>query len=112
PQKQEGPGELHRRFADKASDFLTWLNLWRYLHERQADLSSNQFRRLCRAELLNYLRVREWQDLHGQLRAAARDLGIKLNPARDEPDADRIHTALLAGLLRHRRLEQGRHRGA
>ncbi|HZA85061.1 MAG TPA: ATP-dependent RNA helicase HrpA, partial [Actinomycetes bacterium] len=105
--RQERADELHRRFADKASDFLTWLNLWRYLHERQAELSSNQFRKLCRAELLNYLRVREWQDLHGQLRAAARDLGIKLNPAQDEPDADRVHTALLAGLLSHIGLRQG-----
>jgi ATP-dependent helicase HrpA len=105
--RQEAADERHRRFADKASDFLTWLNLWRYLHERQAELSSNQFRKLCKAEFLNYLRVREWQDLHGQLRAAARDLGIKLNPATDEPDADRIHTALLAGLLSHIGLKQG-----
>jgi ATP-dependent helicase HrpA len=105
--KQEAADERHRRFADKASDFLTWLNLWRYLHERQAELSSNQFRKLCKAEFLNYLRVREWQDLHGQLRAAARDLGIKLNPAQDEPDADRVHTALLAGLLSHIGLKEG-----
>jgi ATP-dependent helicase HrpA len=105
--RQEQADELHRRFADKGSDFLTWLNLWRYLHERQAELSSNQFRKLCRAELLNYLRVREWQDLHGQLRAVARDLGIKLNRAEAEPDADRVHTALLAGLLSHIGLKQG-----
>jgi ATP-dependent helicase HrpA len=105
--RQERADELHRRFADKGSDFLTWLNLWRYLHERQAELSSNQFRKLCRAEFLNHLRVREWQDLHGQLRAVARDLGIKLNRAEAEPDADRVHTALLAGLLSHIGLNQG-----
>jgi ATP-dependent helicase HrpA len=105
--RQEAADERHRRFADKGSDFLTWLNLWRYLHERQAELSSNQFRKLCKAELLNFLRVREWQDLHGQLRAAARDLGIRLNPAEAEPDADRVHTALLAGLLSHIGLKQG-----
>src|ERR687897_148721 len=105
--KQEGADEPHRRFADKGSDFLTWLNLWRYLHERQAELSSNQFRKRCRAEFLNYLRVREWQDLHGQLRAVARDLGIRLNPPQDDPDADRVHTALLAGLLSHIGLKQG-----
>ncbi|HET7518882.1 MAG TPA: ATP-dependent RNA helicase HrpA, partial [Actinomycetes bacterium] len=75
--------------------------------ERQAELSSNQFRKLCRAELLNYLRVREWQDLHGQLRSVARDLGIKLNRPDAHPDADRIHTALLAGLLSHIGLKQG-----
>jgi ATP-dependent helicase HrpA len=103
--RQEAADERHRRFADKGSDFLTWLNLWRYLHEQQSSLSSNQFRKLCRAEFLNYLRVREWQDLHGQLRAAARDLGIRLNRA--EADADRVHTALLAGLLSHIGLRQG-----
>jgi ATP-dependent helicase HrpA len=105
--KQEAADAQHRRLADPGSDFLSWLNLWRYLHERQAELSSNQFRRLCRAEFLNYLRVREWQDLHGQLRAVVRDLGIKLNRAEAEPDADRIHTALLAGLLSHIGLKQG-----
>ncbi|HKQ00127.1 MAG TPA: ATP-dependent RNA helicase HrpA [Actinomycetes bacterium] len=105
--RQERADELHRRFADQRSDFLTWLNLWRYLHERQAELSSNQFRKLCRAELLNYLRVREWQDLHGQLRSVARDLGIRRNPPTDEPDADRVHTALLAGLLSHIGVKQG-----
>jgi ATP-dependent helicase HrpA len=103
--KQQAADERHARFADKGSDFLTWLNLWRYLHERQAELSSNQFRRLCRSEFLNYLRVREWQDLHGQLRAVARDLGVKLS--RTEADPDRIHTALLAGLLSHIGLKQG-----
>jgi ATP-dependent helicase HrpA len=103
--RQEAADERHRRFADQGSDFLTWLNLWRYLHERQAELSSNQFRKLCRAEFLNYLRVREWQDLHGQLRAVARDLGIRLNRAEAHPDA--VHTALLAGLLSHIGLKQG-----
>jgi len=105
--KQEAADTQHRRFADPGSDFLSWLNLWRYLHEQQSSLSSNQFRRLCRAEFLNYLRVREWQDLHGQLRAVVRDLGIKLNRAEAEPDADRIHAALLAGLLSHVGLKQG-----
>jgi len=105
--RQERADELHRRFADQRSDFLTWLNLWRHLHERQAELSSNQFRKLCRAEFLNYLRVREWQDLHGQLRSVARDLGIRRGPPTDEPDADRVHTALLAGLLSHIGLKQG-----
>src|SRR5215218_7210079 len=103
--KQEAADTQHRRFADKGSDFLTWLNLWRHLHELQAELSSNQFRRRCRAEFLNYLRVREWQDLHGQLRAVARDLGVRLNRAEPHPDA--IHTSLLAGLLSHIGLKQG-----
>jgi ATP-dependent helicase HrpA len=105
--RQQAADTQHRRFADPGSDFVAWLNLWRYLHERQAELSSNQFRKLCRAEFLNYLRVREWQDLHGQLRAVARDLGIRLNRPDAEVDRDRVHTALLAGLLSHIGLKQG-----
>jgi ATP-dependent RNA helicase HrpA len=103
--RQQAADERHHRFADKGSDFLTWLNLWRYLHERQAELSSNQFRKLCHTEFLNYLRVREWQDLHGQLRSVARDLGI--TPTRTSGDQDRVHTALLAGLLSHIGLKEG-----
>jgi len=64
--------ESHRRFADRNSDFVAYLNLWRYLRTEQAARSSNQFRKLCRSEYLNFLRVREWQDLHGQLRSVAR----------------------------------------
>ncbi|WP_289017551.1 ATP-dependent RNA helicase HrpA [uncultured Ornithinimicrobium sp.] len=81
------------------SDFLVLLNLWRYLQRQQKDLSGSAFRRLCKAEFLHYLRVREWQDLHAQLRQAAKGLGLQLN---DHPaDADRVHQSLLAGLLSH-----------
>ncbi len=58
---QQAADDKHRRFADPDSDFVTYLNLWDYLAERQRELSSSAFRRLCRAEFLNYLRVREWQ---------------------------------------------------
>jgi ATP-dependent helicase HrpA len=91
--------ELHARFEDPGSDFLGLLNLWRYLQEQQDALSSSQFRRLCRAELLNYLRVREWQDVYGQLRQVTRSMGIRRNAEPAEPD--RIHRSLLAGLLSH-----------
>jgi ATP-dependent helicase HrpA len=97
--KEEAARQKHARFADEHSDFLAFLNLWNYLREQRRDLSGNQFRRLCRDEFLHYLRIREWQDLVGQLRTIARDLGIAVN---DEPaDAARIHAALLAGLLGH-----------
>src|SRR5262249_35251773 len=61
--------------AREAADFLAFLQLWEYLHERQRELSGSAFRRLCRREYLHYLRVREWQDVYGQLRQAARDVG-------------------------------------
>ncbi|NAS21522.1 ATP-dependent RNA helicase HrpA [Herbidospora sp. NEAU-GS84] len=97
--KQQAADEKHRRFADKESDFLTYLNLWRYLREQQKELSSSAFRRLCKAEYLNYLRVREWQDIDAQLRSVARTLGVVLNTA--DADPQRVHLSLLAGLLSH-----------
>jgi ATP-dependent helicase HrpA len=90
---------MHARFADESSDFISILNLWRYLQEQQAALTRNQFRRLCKAEHLHWLRVREWQDIHGQLRQVARSMRIAIT--HEEADRDRIHQSLLAGLLSH-----------
>ncbi len=106
PSRSRGPAEqavdqMHARFADPTSDFLAYLNLWRYLRERQKALSSNQFRKMCRAEYLHYLRVREWQDLEAQLRQAARAVGVAAGALPAEPDSVRVHSALLAGLLSH-----------
>ena len=106
---QQAADEKHGRFADPGSDFLSYLNLWNYLAERQQALSSSQFRRLCRAEFLHYLRVREWQDLVGQLRQLAKTLGIKTpgtkavggGPTGTPANAQHIHLSLLAGLLSH-----------
>jgi ATP-dependent helicase HrpA len=97
--KQQQADEQHKRFADPTSDFLTYLNLWNYISEQQKALSSSAFRRLCRTEFLNWLRIREWQDLHSQLRRVARSLGLSLNSGYPGPDA--VHQALLAGLLSH-----------
>jgi len=96
--------QKHARFRDETSDFLTLLNLWRYLRTQQRDLSSSAFRRMCRADYLNYLRIREWQDLESQLRQVAKQLELSVAPRGDgseEWDGDAIHTALLAGLLSH-----------
>ena len=89
----------HARFDDPNSDFLAYLSLWTYLEEQQAARSPNQFRKLCRSEFLNYLRVREWQDVYGQLRQAARSLDMQISSAAGTADA--IHRSLLAGLLSH-----------
>ncbi|HEV2372559.1 MAG TPA: ATP-dependent RNA helicase HrpA [Streptosporangiaceae bacterium] len=139
---REAADAMHARFAQPGSDFLAFLALWDYVRDKQHELSSSAFRRLCRREYLHYLRVREWQDVHAQLREAAQELGIR----GDRPDrgrtspggkpqrqaspperstagegesgaqvpadlADRVHQALLAGLLSHigmRDAEQGR----
>ncbi|HEX5946982.1 MAG TPA: ATP-dependent RNA helicase HrpA [Acidimicrobiales bacterium] len=91
--------ELHARFADPDSDFVAVLNLWRHLEAEQRSRGSSQFRRMCRAEHINHVRVREWQDLVRQLREVARELGLRRN---DQPATpERIHRALLAGMLSH-----------
>nr|WP_221381264.1 ATP-dependent RNA helicase HrpA [Actinoplanes polyasparticus] len=107
-EKQQQADEKHARFTDKESDFFSYLNLWRYLREKQQELSGNQFRRLCRSEFLNYLRVREWQDIYAQLRQVARTLGLSLVEDREEvAEGQHVHTALLSGLLSHIGLKEG-----
>ncbi|WP_367115277.1 ATP-dependent RNA helicase HrpA [Actinophytocola sp.] len=104
-EKQAAADQQHARFRDPESDFLSYLNLWRYLTEQRKELSANRFRRLCRAEFLNYLRVREWQDVAGQLRQMTKSLDITPNETPAEPA--RIHMALLAGLLSHIGMKPG-----
>ncbi|MFF5214405.1 ATP-dependent RNA helicase HrpA [Micromonospora sp. NPDC000442] len=121
--KQAQADQAHARFADKESDFVAYLNLWRYLREQQRALSSSAFRRMCRAEYLNYLRVREWQDIVSQLRQVLRtpddknrgrgrrgatdgapDGGGRRQAGADLPeeiDTPKVHQSLLPGLLSH-----------
>ncbi len=98
-EKQQASNEKHRRFADKKSDFLAFLNLWRYLQEQQKALSKNQFRRQCQKDFLNYLRIREWQDIYHQIRLTVREMGLPINS--EKAEYQQIHTALLSGLLSH-----------
>ncbi|MBB2902758.1 ATP-dependent helicase HrpA [Kineococcus radiotolerans] len=110
-EKREQAAQLHARFRHEQSDFLTYLNLWSYLQHLQRDLSSSAFRRRVKAEMLHFLRIREWQDTYSQLRRVTRDLRFSVEvrePAElgeDELfpapgyDADAVHRSLLAGLL-------------
>ncbi|RWR17860.1 ATP-dependent RNA helicase HrpA [Microbacterium enclense] len=115
--RREEADRFHARFTDPTSDFLSLLNLWEYLQEKQAELGSSAFRRLCRSEHLNYVRVREWVDVHRQLSSllgAGRGEGRGgANPRRTAPrdrashapeghaQGDAIHRAILSGLLSH-----------
>lgn len=98
-EKQQASDEKHRRFADKDSDFLAFVNLWHYIQTQQKALSKNQFRKQCQKDFLNYPRVREWQDIYHQLRLSVREMGLPINTL--EANYQQIHTALLAGLLSH-----------
>ena len=102
--KQQLAAEKHARFRDELSDFTGFLNLWNYIQEKQRELSSTQFRKLCRNEFINYLRVREWQDLFTQLRQMAKPLGISLDNKREADPVgnyEGVHISLLSGLLSH-----------
>ncbi|CAM5491459.1 ATP-dependent RNA helicase HrpA [Streptomyces abikoensis] len=98
-EKQAQADQQHARFKDETSDFLAFLNLWRYVREQQKTLSSSAFRRMCKSEFLNYLRIREWQDIYSQLRTVAKQMGVHM--AEEDAAPDRIHQSLLAGLLSH-----------
>lgn len=121
---QEAADLAHSRFLDSSSDFLTYLNLWRYLCTQSRDLSGSAFRKMCQREFLHYLRTREWQDLTHQLRQLLKELGISARPlakpsrssyqvdpeSRDliaacqsltskHSDTDAIHRSLLVGMI-------------
>ena len=100
-EQREAADELHRRFADENSDFSAILNLWAYLRERQQELSGSQFRKLCRREHINWLRVQEWQDLVRQLRQLAKDVGLTVEAGPVDPVGrhEAVHKSLLTGLL-------------
>ncbi|MFJ8073369.1 ATP-dependent RNA helicase HrpA [Streptomyces sp. NPDC096176] len=101
--KQTQADQQHARFKDETSDFLAYLNLWRYIREQQKERGSSSFRRMCKQEYLNFLRIREWQDIYAQLRTVAKQMGFHL----EEPSAgaaaseQSVHVSLLAGLLSH-----------
>lgn len=98
-EKKQSADDKHRRFFHEDSDFMTFVNLWDYLKKQQKELSSNQFRKQCKQDFLNYLRVREWQDIYLQLHQSMRELGFKLN---DEPGSYHgVHVSILTGLLSH-----------
>ncbi|MFI6345087.1 ATP-dependent RNA helicase HrpA [Streptomyces sp. NPDC050560] len=118
--KQAQADQLHARFRDETSDFLAYLNLWRHVREQQRSRGSSAFRRMCKAEFLNFLRIREWQDIYSQLRAVTRQMGIEsardadadaagrardaegaADEARREAADRQVHLSLLAGLLSH-----------
>ena len=91
--------QAHEEFFTGESDFIGYLNLWKFYRRLKGKVSRNQLRKACTQRFLAYNRMREWDELHGQLRDAAADQRYHLNDTPAEPDA--IHRALLTGLLNH-----------
>lgn len=135
PQNKKGEAEAaHRRFLHGKSDFLGWLQLWKFYDDALAILpSKSQARKFCRQNFLNYLRMQEWRDIHrqtGELLANLDDKGEKRNKSDSTKSTDdiqspamandkdggyaRLHKSLLAGLLGRigKRGDDGEYRGA
>jgi len=95
--KKQASDEKHRRFWDENSDFVSYVNLWNYVEEQRQELSSSQFRKLCKKEFLNFMRLKEWRDLHHQLRLVCKDLKYVEN--KEPANYESIHRALIGGFL-------------
>ncbi|MCB2263718.1 MAG: ATP-dependent RNA helicase HrpA [Candidatus Thiosymbion ectosymbiont of Robbea hypermnestra] len=99
PDRQQAADQLHATFFHEDSDFLTFLNLWRFLEKERRRLSRNQFTKLCRRHFLSWNRLQEWRDIHAQLRLAMREMGYRENQTAGS--YEEIHRALLTGLPSH-----------
>ncbi|GGB51038.1 ATP-dependent RNA helicase HrpA [Shewanella inventionis] len=97
--KKQAADECHRRYADKDSDFVSWIKLWDHVKDQKHELSASQFRKQCKDEYLAYLRVREWQDLYTQVKQAVHELKWRVSD--NAASYEQLHKALLSGLLSH-----------
>ncbi len=103
--EQAAADAAHQAFRDEASDFLGMLKLWRFAEEQREKLSRSKFEKACRQNFLSFLRLREWADVHQQLRTLVAEMGMRERPGgvgvprAGSTLADAIHRSVLAGLL-------------
>ncbi len=97
--QQAAADSAHDQFKEPTSDFLSILKLWNWFQEQQRRLSENKLRKVCRDSFLTYTRMRDWQDVHSQLREMAGTFLPLGKPGHSDVNPDDIHRAILAGLL-------------
>lgn len=97
--KRQAADEKHAEFAHDDSDFLSYAGLWDMFKAQQKALSNGQLRKWCKTYFINYLRMREWQDIVSQLKRTIVELGFRLNS--QEADYQAIHISIASGLLSH-----------
>ena len=107
----------HKKFADEKSDFLSYLRIWRFHGELIAHKKSNKkLHDACREVFLSPTRLREWRDVHSQIKEFVSELGWKVGDINPDPHKiySHIHKALLAGLLGNigMKTEEGNYLGA
>ena len=111
-EKKQQADQKHAEFRDEESDFITLLNVWNAFEDARQELSGNQLKQYCKKNFLNYMRMREWRDVHYQLRLQCKDLKLKENSSGASYEA--VHKAILAGFLSHvgQKTEDGDYNGA
>lgn len=97
--KKQASDQKHKELAHEESDFLSFVNLWDAFEEQRQELTNSQLRKWCQKRFVNYMRMREWRDIHKQLTILCREMDFKFNV---EPASyENVHKSLLAGLLSH-----------
>ena len=96
-QKAQAADQAHEFFLDEKSDFLSLLNLWRWLEEQRQQLTNARFSALLRKRFINHQRFREWREVHRQLRLVGREVGLKNSTS--SANYRSIHECILAGSL-------------
>jgi ATP-dependent RNA helicase HrpA len=97
--KQQKADESHQQFNDEDSDFLWFLNLWNFYQKQIKQLSQNKLRKLCQTNFLSYMKMREWIDIHRQLRHVCTEMNLMLNT--ELASYQNIHCAILSGMSSH-----------
>jgi len=95
--KQQAADEAHKKFIDKQSDFISWLNIWTQYHSTKEELSGNKLRKWCKDNFISWLRMREWIDTHRQIKKMLIELKLKFNST--PANYNQIHRALITGFL-------------
>ncbi|RJS95232.1 ATP-dependent RNA helicase HrpA [Salinisphaera sp. Q1T1-3] len=99
---RQAADEAHKPFVDTRSDFMGLLRLWDAFGQARRELSGNKLRSWCKSRYLNFMRMREWEDLVRQLRRIGHDIGLESTPSKAplaDTDIVAVHKALLPGLL-------------
>jgi len=78
--KQDAADAAHQRFRNEDSDFLSYLTLWRFFHDRAKRASQSKMRKLCKENFISWVRMREWHDIHQQLHALVMEMGVHHRP--------------------------------
>lgn len=97
--KQEKSDKAHEQYDDENSDFLWFVNLWHFYQMQIKKLSQNKLRKLCQTNFLSYMRMREWIDIHRQLRHVCTEMKFAINT--ESASYQNIHCAILTGMPSH-----------